>query len=106
MKIRNWQIDGFGVFAAASLPEPGLYGGFNLFVGPNEAGKSTLLDFVRYTLFGYPEGRNPLPHREPLRGGKHGGTLIYTSDGVTCHLYREPGRKNAMQLIAQDSTAL
>jgi len=106
VKLRNWHIDGFGVFCGARLPEPGLGDGLNLFLGPNEAGKSTLLDFLRYTLLGYPGGRASLPRREPLRGGSHGGTLIYEADALTCHLHRRPGRVNAFQLRDQAGTAM
>src|SRR5690348_7450708 len=106
MRLRNWQIDGFGVFHAASLPEPGLDAGFNLFLGRNESGKSTLLDFLRYTLFGYPDGRSQSPQREPLHGGSPGGTLIYEAEGSFCRLYRRPGRRNACQLLGPNEAAL
>jgi uncharacterized protein YhaN len=106
VKLRNWHIDGFGVFCGARLPEPGLGDGLNLFLGPNEAGKSTLLDFLRYTLLGYPGGRASLPRREPLRGGSHGGTLIYEADALMCHLHRRSGRVNAFQLRDQAGTAM
>jgi uncharacterized protein YhaN len=105
MKLRNWHIDGSGVFSGATLPEPGLGDGFNFLMGSNEAGKSTLLDFLRYTLFGYPSGHSRLPRREPLRGGNHGGMLIYEADGLTYHLYREAVNRRAFQL-RQNGTQL
>jgi uncharacterized protein YhaN len=106
MKLRNWHIDGFGVFCDAGLPDPGLGDGINLFVGPNETGKSTLLDFLRYTLFGYPSGNSPLPRREPLNGGNHGGTLVYECADATYNLFRQPGKKNAFDLHDQVGAAL
>ncbi|MDH5603423.1 MAG: AAA family ATPase, partial [Cyclobacteriaceae bacterium] len=39
-------------------------------------GKSTLLDFIRFTLFGYP--RLIEKRRPPLRGGDHGGRILTT----------------------------
>jgi uncharacterized protein YhaN len=105
MRLRNWHIDGFGVFHDASLPEPGLDAGFNLFLGPNEAGKSTLLDFLHYTLFDYPR-RGQQPRHEPLFGGKHGGQLTYESDGRLCRLYRSAAKQNAFQLLDEAGTAL
>ena len=98
MRLRNWRIDGFGVFLDAALPEPGLGDGFNLIVGPNEAGKSTLLDYLRYTLFGYPGGHSRLPRRIPLRGGNHSGMLVYEVDGLLYSLYRDANNKKAFQL--------
>lgn len=97
MRLRNWHIEGFGVFCDAGLPDPGLGDGINLLVGPNEAGKSTLLDFLRYTLFGYLSG-NALARRAPLRGGNHAGTLSYDKDSLSFHLYRQPGKRNAFDL--------
>lgn len=71
MIIRNIHIDGFGIFRDFSIG--GLRKGINIIEGRNEAGKSTLLAFLRYTLFGYPRTR--ADHREPLQGGRHGGRI-------------------------------
>ena len=49
--------------------------------GPNEAGKSTLLDFLRGVLFGFPDGRSRLPRHEPVGGGPHGGRVLLDVDG-------------------------
>jgi uncharacterized protein YhaN len=106
MKLRNWHIDGFGVFSGAALPEPGLGDGLNLIVGPNEAGKSTLLDFLRYTLFTYPGGGSSSPRREPLNGGNHGGTLTYEVNGEIYNLFRQPGKRDAFYLRNQAGIAL
>ncbi len=72
MIINKIHIDGFGIFRDFSLEDLGK--GVNILWGKNEAGKSTLLDFLRYTLFGYPRTR--ADHREPLNGGKHGGRIV------------------------------
>lgn len=71
MIIKEIHIDGFGIFNNFSLP--GLKKGVNLFIGNNEAGKSTLLKFIRFTLFGYP--RSVDDRMPPLRGGNHGGRI-------------------------------
>lgn len=102
MKLVDWRIEGFGCFENCTTPEGGLSGGLNLVIGPNEAGKSTLLDFVRFTLFGYP--RRQLSWRKPLRGGRHGGDIIYTVDGATFQMHRAPG-KNNFRLTDQNGNA-
>jgi hypothetical protein len=40
MRIDGWRVDGFGVFAGASVDD--LPPGLTVVSGPNEAGKSTL----------------------------------------------------------------
>ena len=57
MRIETLYIDGFGHFAQRT------FGPFNapitIFHGENEAGKSTLLAFIRTVLYGFPtRGRN------------------------------------------------
>ena len=66
MRIHGLHVDGFGRFAdwrRGPFERP-----VTLFHGANEAGKSTLLEFIRRLLFGFPDGRsssNPYP---PLWG--------------------------------------
>ena len=73
MRVSGLHIDGFGIFCDTSVDE--LPAGLTVFVGHNESGKSTLMEFFRYVLFGPPSGhkRNKYP---PLRGGRHGGRLL------------------------------
>ena len=52
MEIREIQIDGFGVFSASKLK--GVSSGLNIIYGPNEFGKTTLLEFIRCMLVGFP----------------------------------------------------
>lgn len=72
MIIRNLYIDGFGIFTDYALE--GLDRGVNVILGNNEAGKSTLLKFIRFTLFGYP--RWHVDRMPPLYGGNHGGRIV------------------------------
>ena len=91
MKIHSLHIDGFGSFADRR------FGPFErsvtVFYGPNEAGKSTLLEFVRRVLFGFPDGRsrgNPYP---PLAGGRLGGRItVFTDAGELVTIQRVHGR--------------
>jgi uncharacterized protein YhaN len=73
VKITGIHVDGYGTLAGLDLD--GLSPTLSVVYGPNEAGKSTLLDFVRAVLFGIPDRRSRQNRREPLRGGRHGGTL-------------------------------
>ena len=78
MRVRDLRIDGFGRFANLEL------GPFDqpvtVFHGPNEAGKSTLLAFIRRVLFGFPDRRRRLNRYPPLAGGQHGGSMTIISD--------------------------
>jgi len=78
MKVRDVQIDGFGVWTSLSvdsLPE-----GMTVFYGPNEAGKTTLMNFLRTMFYGFtPERRHR--YLPPVHGGKPGGTIRVTGPG-------------------------
>lgn len=50
MKITSFHIERFGIWENLSLPK--ISRGLNLFYGPNEAGKTTLLQFFRGALYG------------------------------------------------------
>lgn len=78
MRIRAFHIDTFGTLrdlTVEGLPDAGA-----VFLGRNEAGKSTLLDFFRSTLTGYPRSRD-VRERGYLSGhsGLLGGGLTLAS---------------------------
>ena len=83
MRIHELHVEGFGHFSDVHL------GPFKrpvtVFHGLNEAGKSTLLEFMRRILFGFRAGRGRPPvgynHYLPLTGGRHGGSITVVSDG-------------------------
>jgi len=89
MKIDNIHIDGFGVWCDQTWGslEPGL----NVFHGPNETGKSTLMAFVRSILFGF-DRRGSAKRYEPLNGGSHGGSLDLIVGDRCLRVERKPGR--------------
>src|SRR5690606_16379959 len=90
-KIETIWVDGFGRFHDRSLRAFGP--GLNVVYGPNEAGKSTLLAFVRTMLYGFPR-RNRGHHYPPLRGGNHGGRLVLLdNDGGRYVLERTAGAR-------------
>ena len=81
MIIREIYIDGFGIFNGFSIKN--LDKGINILLGENEAGKSTLLKFFKYTLFGYPRFKDQ--RMPPVFGGSHGGrikTILSTNKEV------------------------
>lgn len=86
MKITDISVERFGVWQDLSLPiaEPGL----SVFYGPNEAGKSTLMRFVRGILYGF----RPLDERHagPEGGYRHcAGRIDILHKGNSISLRRE-----------------
>lgn len=77
MKLERMQISGFGRLNGLDVELPGQV---TVLYGPNEAGKSTLLGFVRAMLFGIPTRAQAAERYEPLRGGAHGGALTILGD--------------------------
>jgi uncharacterized protein YhaN len=72
MRITALKVDGFGVWSDLDLDD--LSDQLNVFYGPNEAGKTTLMQFVRSVLYGFsPERRGR--YLPPLRAGRPGGTI-------------------------------
>ncbi|UUO05046.1 AAA family ATPase [Blastopirellula sp. J2-11] len=72
MQLNQVNIDGFGVWRGLRIEE--LSPTVTVFFGHNEAGKSTLLNFLRTMLYGIDlsEERRYLP---PVNGGQPGGSL-------------------------------
>ena len=80
MKITSLAIDGFGIFHNTELER--LPQNLVLVLGDNEAGKSTMLGFLRGMLFGLTRKNASEPDYPPLRGGRHGGQLrVALNDG-------------------------
>jgi uncharacterized protein YhaN len=102
MKISDIHIDGFGVWYDKSWQ--GLASGLNVFYGPNEAGKSTLMAFVRAILFGFERRGSPRRY-EPLKGGAHGGWLDVSVEDRSIRIQRKPGRHIRGVLTVQEGDA-
>lgn len=77
MRLERMQISGFGRLNGLEIELPGPV---TVLYGPNEAGKSTLLGFVRAMLFGIPSRAQAADRYEPLQGGVHGGALTLRSE--------------------------
>ncbi len=105
MKIRNVHIDGFGQFAGNEFGP--LFRPVTVFHGPNEAGKSTLLEFIRTILFGFrprsgrpPRGGWPNDYA-PLAGGRHGGRVtLVNGDGQQSIVERFSGGRVGRVTVA------
>ena len=102
MRIHNLHIDGFGRFADRSfgpLEHP-----VTVFYGANEAGKSTLLEFIRRILFGFPARRVGTNEYPPLVGGRHGGRITIATDaGESIVVDRAPGRGDGPVSMTTDA---
>jgi len=98
VKITAWDIDRFGLWK--ELSASGLSDGLTVFYGPNEAGKTTLMQFVRAMLYGFGGERRryvggPFPvfgnpagdHAQPLIAGS--GSFDHTYD------FRQPNSPEA-----------
>ena len=101
MRIDQIAVDGFGLLRDRRLePAPGL----TLIRGENEAGKSTLLAFIRAVLFGF-EPKSP----GALVGGLRGGWLtVTTGDGRPVRIERHgiTGGTGQLRVLDQDGDDL
>ena len=90
MRITGFHLDGFGIYHDQGIQDipPGLA----LFLGENEAGKTTLMEFIRSVLFGFLKQRKgglPVNEYPARRGGQHGGRLqMVMADGRRLTLSR------------------
>ena len=101
MRIRRLDVDGFGHFAGCTL------GPFDapltVLHGPNEAGKSTMLAFIRTMLFGWPPQKRA-DWYPPLRGGNHGGRLALLDDrGLAWTIARSESPKGALLEVSNSA---
>lgn len=98
MKIQNIHIDGFGHFH--NTPFKDIAPGLTVFQGPNEAGKSTLLAFISFILFG-PSRKQKY---DPLAGGKHGGQINFTDSNNTRFTIQRHHPKHKHPTIADQAS--
>ena len=76
MKITDLQVDGFGVWKGLTVES--LSDEITVFCGYNEAGKTTLMQFVRSMMFGFAPDRLE-KYTPPVYGGLAGGSLDMTT---------------------------
>ncbi|CAG7624657.1 hypothetical protein PAESOLCIP111_02646 [Paenibacillus solanacearum] len=88
MRIERLHVYGFGTLRDMELE---LAPGAVLLYGPNEAGKSTLLAFIRGVLFGF-SVRSAADRYAPLGGGAYGGAITLTdAEGRRIRVERTDG---------------
>ncbi|MGC4004752.1 MAG: AAA family ATPase [Pirellulales bacterium] len=85
MNITDVEITGFGIWK--NLRVENLSPGLTVFYGPNEAGKSTIMQFMRAMLYGFTPGRRA-KYLPPVFGGKAGGRLSLHRDRETWNVRR------------------
>lgn len=78
MKIKDIQIDGFGVWSGLSVHS--MSDEMTVFYGPNEAGKTTLMQFLRTMFYGFTPDRRSR-YLPPVYPGKPGGAIRVTGPG-------------------------
>ncbi|MDL2209850.1 AAA family ATPase [Desulfovibrio sp. OttesenSCG-928-O18] len=89
MRIREFAIDRFGMLHSQHVPF--LADGITVFLGENEAGKSTCLNFFRAMLFGYARNRKSMDYLADAKAAS-GGSLVLESDDLgLVRLSRKPG---------------
>ncbi|GHG89314.1 AAA family ATPase [Comamonas sp. JC664] len=91
LRIDSLRVLGFGRFSNLTRE---LGPGLHLLYGPNEAGKSTLLAFLRSMLFGF-EKRGQPERYEPAHGGAFGGELTLTTSAGSLLVRRIASRRTS-----------
>ena len=100
MNLLKLQIEGFGQLQQRSFE---LGSKVNVFFGPNEAGKTTLLAFIRTMLLGFP--RTWRNHYVPKNGGSHGGSVLFKDRrGAVFTLRREAGASGGCLTVYEGTT--
>jgi len=103
--LTELRVDGFGILNGLHLTGEDLSHNITVIHGLNEAGKSTLLEFIRAVLFGFKAGAGR--GGEPLRGGRPGGYLVFTGeDGRVYRVERVlRGRQGKATVTLPDGSA-
>jgi uncharacterized protein YhaN len=93
MRIARLQVYGFGRWQDAEWEfAPGL----NIICGQNEAGKTTLMMFIRAILFGFESRKSAASRYEPHGGGRYGGAVtLVDENGAVYRVERVGGGKSA-----------
>lgn len=107
MRITGIEIDRFGVWQ--NYRQPLNTSGLTVFYGPNEAGKTTLLRFIRGVLYGYPSDDHLLPNKKKSRRESQSGLLRVEHQGREYEIRRtgygeDPGVLSVSGIPSGEST--
>ncbi|GAB6166367.1 hypothetical protein JCM19992_23670 [Thermostilla marina] len=102
MNIRSIEVERFGIWRDLVIEE--LSPGLNVFYGRNEAGKTTLLEFLRAMWFGM-ESRSRYLFED---GGALAGSLVIRDGEIDCRLSRRwrPGEGESVRLLDADGDVI
>ncbi|QEY22304.1 hypothetical protein D0S48_17495 [Psychrobacillus sp. AK 1817] len=103
MKIEKLHIYGFGKHENIEVE---LHKGINVFFGENEAGKSTIQQFILHILFGFPQRNAQLLRYEPRSNTTYGGKIqIQSDEGKRVVIERVKGKASGdVTLFFEDGT--
>lgn len=102
MKLLRAEITGFGKYRQATFD---FVSGNQLFFGANEAGKSTLYQFIQAMLFGFPTKRGNKKDYTPKDGASFGGKLwLSFPEGEVCvERYKQINRGRAKVTLGEQT---
>lgn len=103
MKILKINVYGFGKWQDQQFD---LASGLTVFSGPNEAGKSTLRQFILSVLFGFrtKRGADRYLRYEPKNGSKYGGELLIEAQGQQFLITRVKGKSGGKLTVTNVKT--
>lgn len=90
MRIEKLVIYGFGKHENVTID---IGPSINVLYGQNEAGKTTIQQFILHILFGFPQKNSALLRYEPKSGGKYGGQVhLHDEEFGKCIVERVRGK--------------
>ena len=100
MRMTDLHVERFGAWQDLHLPLP--QAGLNILYGPNEAGKSTLMRFVRAMLYGFPVTRTA-DGLAPIQGAH--GAMDFEHEGRHFRLQRNhnPHTRGDLSITSMDA---
>jgi len=100
MKLLEVKIDGFGQLSQQhfNVDAPII-----VIYGANEAGKSTLFQFIYTMFYGFARKNQLAQFKEPIHGGLHGGSLIFMDEQqkvyeIMRHRQQQQGKVNIAEV--------
>ncbi|WP_257349449.1 ATP-binding protein [Pseudalkalibacillus decolorationis] len=103
MKVQKLQIYGFGRFSDESFSFEQT--GIHVVYGNNESGKSTILAFIEYMLFGFPKRTEKRIRYEPKTTQAYGGKITLDTEkyGLVT-IERKGNSTGSVHIIREDGT--